>query len=70
MRKKYLRLTKEQKARGVFFSSVLVPRPGYGLDMQVHEIMHGESGADEKMRRLLDDKFFNGGPYLYNLVRR
>lgn len=65
MRKKYLPLTKEQKERGVIFSSELV---GGGI---VHEITEDMSIREQerKKRLLLDDSFFNNSPYKYNLIR-
>jgi hypothetical protein len=71
MKKKYLSLTQEQKARGVIFSSQLVPN---GM---IHEVLQGEIGsvkdqrdANEKIERLLNDKFFNDSHYKYNEIRQ
>jgi len=69
MRKVYKELTPDQKARGVIFSSELV---GGG---KVHEVFaHGEDcdklSNSVKIKRLLDDSFFNDSPYKYNLIRQ
>ena len=64
MRKVYKKLTKEQKARGVIFSSQL--RPG---DI-IHEVMANDSERRLIIERLLNDKFFNNSPYRYNEIRR
>lgn len=64
MRKKYLNLTAEQKARGVIFSSQLQPGE------IIHEVIKGQEGGDKVIERLLDDKFFNTSPFKYNEIRR
>lgn len=74
MKKKYLKLTKEQKARGVIFSSALIPKVSSGVDVKVHEVTIEEwqenaTEAQEKIDRLKNDKFFSSSVYLYNLVR-
>lgn len=63
MRKKYLELTEEQKARGVIFSSRLVPG---GI---IHEVTDTGREGRKTIDRLLNDKFFNGSPYKYNEIR-
>lgn len=64
MKKKYLKLTKDQKDRGVIFSSELV---GGGT---VHEVFSDDEDKEKKIDRLLDDKFFNNSPFKYNLIRQ
>ena len=64
MTKKYLKLTDEQKKRGVVFSSQLV---GGGV---VHEVLVSDDDKDRTIERLLNDKFFNNSPYKYNEVRQ
>lgn len=69
MRKVYKELTPDQKARGVIFSSELV---GGG---KVHEVTQDDMREDakyyrKKINRLLDDSFFNGSHYKYNLIRQ
>lgn len=67
MRKKYLKLTKDQKERGVVFSSVLI---GDGLDINIHEVMNDQEDKEKKIELLKDDKFFNDSPFKYNLIRQ
>lgn len=61
MIKKYLKITKEQEARGVVFSSEFI-----GNDCPIrHEITMQEfidtpARAEEKEARLRDDSFFRG----------
>jgi len=66
MRKKYLRLTKEQKNRGIIFSSCLLPdeKP------TIHEVDENDPKKDATIELLLDDKFFDDSPYKYNEIRR
>lgn len=66
MKKKIMTLTQDQKDRGVIFSSELV---GGGT---VHEVTNDMSKEEQerKIKLLLDDKFFNGSPFKYNLIRR
>lgn len=66
MRKVYKKLTQEQKERGVIFSSVLKG----GSTETLHEVMSTDSDAQEQIRRLKDDKFFNGSPYTHNEIRQ
>ena len=63
MRKRYCKLTAEQKERGVIFSSQLMP--GGAL----HEVFTTEEDTTTHIERLRDDSFFNGSPYNYNEVR-
>ena len=65
MRKKHLALTKDQKQRGIVFSSTLFP----SYDPIIHEVHKDDIDKDETIRRLKDDKFFNNSPYKYNEIR-
>lgn len=69
MRKIYRKLTADQKSRGVIFSSTLsvgtIERPG---DV-VHEVMAGDPDGARVIRNLKDDRFFNGSPWKYNVIR-
>jgi len=69
MRKVYKKLTADQKARGVIFSSCLskyrCEQPG---DL-VHEVKEDERDKSLIIRRLKDDKFFNDSPWKYNIIR-
>lgn len=70
MRKVYKKLTKEQIARDIIFSSCLSE---YREEMQsntIHEIKKGQSDADEVRVRLLNDKFFNNSSYNFNIIRQ
>jgi hypothetical protein len=68
MTKKYRKLTKEQKERGVIFSSQLQPNG------TIHEVtkenLYQCSEGTDKITLLLDDKFFNNSPYKFNEIRR
>lgn len=67
MKKKYLELTKEQRARGVIFASTL---KGGGMPETTHEVTIDMEDAHERIERLLNDSFFNDSPFEYNEVRR
>lgn len=68
MQKIYRKLTKEQRERGVAFSSCLSPcRYETGT---IHEVKRDDPEMEEKERRLKDDKFFNGTQYKYNIIRQ
>lgn len=76
MKKLYRKLTKEQKARGVVFSSTLVyeDKDDTRADVYTHEVIGTPEGwigepQREKIEQLKDDKFFNNSPYKYNLIR-
>ena len=69
MRKIYRKLTAEQKARGVIFSSCLSEHTQEG-DNNIIEVLNTEYHPDEVIARLLNDKFFNTSHYKYNIVRR
>ena len=64
MRKVYLKLTVDQKNRGVIFSSIL--RPGNTL----HEVFDNDPKKHDKIKNLLDDKFFNGSQFKRNEIRQ
>lgn len=74
MKKQYRKLTKEQKQRGVIFSSELLPT--IGTMRTIHEVFKPQNNTtaewqevEEEIRRLKDDKFFNNSPYKINEVR-
>ena len=70
MKKIYKKLTKEQKERGIIFSSCLSE---YREEMQndtIQEVENGQDDATEVIARLLNDKFFNKSHFKYNIVRR
>ncbi len=67
MRKIYRKLTKEQKEAGIVFSSCLSPTKYE--NGTIHEVKGDDPDREETIRRLKDDKFFNGSPYKYNIIR-
>jgi hypothetical protein len=68
MRKIYRKLTKEQKARNVIFSSCLsVDTFESGT---IHEVYSNEQDKRTKIERLKDDKFFNRSHYKYNIIKQ
>jgi hypothetical protein len=69
VKKIYKKLTKEQKERGVIFSSTL---SNYREEMEndiIYEVFFGDSGGEEQINRLMNDRFFNGIAN-YNIIRR
>jgi hypothetical protein len=69
MRKIYRPLTVDQKKRGVIFSSTL----SYNTTDKVgrrHEVTATDEDKRATIDRLLDDKFFNGSDWKYNVIRR
>jgi len=68
--KVYKELTKDQKARGVIFSSTLSVNKTEGKDGVMHEIVEGQPDEGVQRARLLDDSFFNDSHFNYNVVRR
>lgn len=67
IKKIYRKLTKDQKDRGVVFSSSLSPCK-YETDT-VHEVFGYTSEDYKTMERLKDDKFFRGSHFNYNIIR-
>lgn len=74
MRKVYRKLTKEQKDRGIIFSSELVKTPEQerGDEHEVYEAKNPEEEKEneEKVARLKDDKMFRDGYFNYNIIRQ
>jgi len=69
MKKIYTKLTEEQKKRGVIFSSCLSVYKTEQLNDTIHEVFITDKDKDEKIRRLLDDSFFNKSHFKFNIVR-
>lgn len=68
-KKIYKKLTKEQRERGVIFSSTLSK---YREEMEndiIHEVFFGDSSGEEQINWLMNDRFFNGIAN-YNIIRR
>jgi len=64
MRKVYKKLTKEQKTKGVIFSSQLQPGG------TAHEVFKNDENKHKVIARLEDDKFFNNSSnFKYNEIR-
>lgn len=84
--KVYKKLSPEQKARGVIFSSCLSPFRYEVKDCIVHEVLKidpedykdkptyelikDEEEQHETIKRLLNDKFFNASHFKFNIVRK
>ncbi len=69
MRKVYKKLTKEQKERGVIFSSCLSKCTTELVGDTIHEVMENDPDKNETIRRLKDDSFFRNSPWKYNIIR-
>jgi len=74
MKKVFLKLLKEQKKRGVVFSSTLSTHNFETSTSTRHEITRADYQTDDieaeaKERRLRDDKFFNTSPFQFNIIR-
>ena len=70
MKKIYKKLTEEQKGKGVIFSSCLSVYRTEQLTDTIHEVFKTDEDKSEKIRRLLDDKFFNESHFKFNIVRQ
>jgi hypothetical protein len=64
-------LTKEQRERGVIFSSALSISKEGDDDCTTHEILISMARDERELmrKRLLDDSFFNESPFNYNIIR-
>ncbi len=74
MKKIYLPLLKEQKERNIIFSSTLSTHRFETSETTRHEIsleelQENSNQANEKERRLKDDKFFNNSHFNFNIIR-
>ena len=69
MRKVHKYLTKEQQAKGIFFSSTLSKYKTETMGDLIHEVAMNDPRRDERIRNLRDDKFFRGSPWSYNIIR-
>ena len=70
MKKVYKKLTKDQKARGVIFSSCLTENRIEQNDETIHEVLERDKDKETLINRLLDDSYFNNSFFNYNIVRR
>ena len=64
MKKQYRKLTEEQRLKGVIFSSQFIGSEN------IHEVFKDDKDKEEHIRRLKDDKFFNGSPWSINEIRQ
>ena len=69
MRKVRKKLTAEQLERGVIFSSTLSTCRTEMEGDTTHEVFNADDEGLAKIKRLLDDKFFNRSPWTYNIIR-
>lgn len=71
MHKIYKRLTADQKARGVIFSSTLSRATTELASDTIHEVFETDRDKYDVIERLKDDKFFNGNTcgWKYNIIR-
>lgn len=68
--KVYKKLTKEQKERGVIFSSTLSKYREEMENDRIHEVFKDDNERERHIELLLNDKFFNGlHIYKYNIIR-
>ena len=70
MKKVYRNLTKDQKDRGVIFSSTLSTATVEMAHDTVHEVMADDPDKDRIIKNLTEDSFFNDSPWKYNIIRR
>lgn len=70
MRKIYRKLTKDQKERGVIFSSTLSRYTTELATDTMHEVFADDADKWVTIERLKDDSFFNGSPWKYNIIRQ
>ena len=69
MKKLYKKLTKDQKERGVIFSSCLSTHSTELEDDTIHEVMKEDRGKILTIKRLKDDKFFRDSHFKFNIIR-
>ena len=70
MKKIYKTLTQDQKEKGIVFSSTLSKRTTEQPEDMTHEVLVTDFNQSTTINRLLDDKFFNGSHFKYNIIRR
>lgn len=71
MRKIYKNLTKDQRERGVIFSSTLSSSTTELSNDVIHEVFETDVDKYGIIARLKDDKWFNGNTcgWRYNIIR-
>ena len=70
MKKVDRKLTRDQKERGVIFSSALSKARVEQAGDRIHEVMGNDPEKDRLIRNLKEDEFFDGTQYKYNIIRR
>ena len=70
MKKVYKKLLKEQKKRGIIFSSTLSKYKTECLLDNVHEVNKKNDDKEKTIERLKNDSFFDKSPiFKYNIIR-
>lgn len=69
VKKIYRKLTKEQRQRGVIFSSTLSPFKFETETTTTHEVFKDEDNGEQKINHLKDDRFFNSSTFKFNIIR-
>ena len=70
MKKIYRKLTKDQKNRGIIFSSCLKGAKDERINNTIHEVHKCNPERDNIINNLKNDKFFNDSPWSYNEIRK
>lgn len=70
MKKVFLRLTPEQRERGVVFSSTLSKCKTEQPEDLTHEVFAGDKDKDRLINNYMEDSFFDDSPWKYNVIRR
>tara|TARA_Y100000310_G_C20514292_1_gene730414 strand:- start:62 stop:274 length:213 start_codon:yes stop_codon:yes gene_type:complete len=70
MQKVYKKLTEGQKEKGIIFTSTLSTNRTELIDDTTHEVYSNDEDKRTTIDRLLDDKFFNGSHYNFNIIRK
>ena len=70
LRKVYKKLTQDQKQRGVVFSSTLSEFRTEQKNDDIYEILEDDPNKENFIRNYLDDGFFDGCKWKYNIIRQ
>jgi hypothetical protein len=69
MKKVYKKLSAEQKAEGIIFTSTLSKFREEQSTDRTHKVYATDADKWETIERLKDDKFFNKSPWSFNIIR-
>ena len=69
MRKVYKKLFDNQIKRGVIFCSTLSKSRTEEYGDTSHEVLNTDTDKEDQIRRLKDDRFFNGSSFKFNIIR-